>query len=281
MPSIEVTGNLDQRLALLMTGHQGPLWLTLGLHSTLTFSLGTPFFGGISGRNIRVPAAGDAAVTGTFYFSTLMEIGGAEMYPLTLRDFDLNAADLFTLVSRTASGASVLYHANAFVAALNAEAWTIEGSAEADVIAPLAYAALTLADQISGFDGDDRLNGGSGSDTLVGGTGTDTLEGGEGADRLKGGSGADVLVGGSGADRLDGSFGKDRLTGDAGADVFLFGPRGGADRISDFQDGLDLLSVRGGYELVSRAAGTLVVHDGGTVLLEGIAIGLITADDFV
>ena len=97
-------------------------------------------------------------------------------------------------------------------------------------------------DRLSGGDGDDRLLGGEGSDRLLGGAGDDRLSGGSGADRLRGGTGHDDLEGGSGADRLHGG---------AGADAFVFrqawhSPAGrGADRVDDFEAGLDILDLGG------------------------------------
>ena len=46
---------------------------------------------------------------------------------------------------------------------------------------------------------------------------------------------------------LNGGVGNDRLTGGTGADVFVFNPVDGAvgDTIADFQDGTDLVRIRG------------------------------------
>ena len=74
MSELEIGGNLSDRLEML------------------THSLGYPFSGRLSGRDIVVPKHGDTAITGTFHFSTLIEFGASNMYPLTLRDFDLDAA---------------------------------------------------------------------------------------------------------------------------------------------------------------------------------------------
>jgi Ca2+-binding RTX toxin-like protein len=43
------------------------------------------------------------------------------------------------------------------------------------------------------------------------------------------------LAGGSGDDRLNGGGGFDQLRGGGGADVFVFKPAGGADRVNDFR----------------------------------------------
>lgn len=196
MPTIEVDGVLAERLEKLISGPTGTLWLSVGITSTLTFSLGHPFSGGLSGRDLVVQPTGTQAVTGTFDFSTLIEIGAADMFPLTLRDFSLDAADLLTLVSRDATGLLVAYHPDAFVAALNAEAWDVTGSDNADRIAPSVYLALGGSDTIAGLGGNDQIAGGLGRDLMSGGGGDDLLFGSGGADRLSGGGAADRLVGG-------------------------------------------------------------------------------------
>ncbi len=281
MPTIEVNGVLAERLEKLISGPTGTLWLNLGTFPTLTFSLGYPFSGGLSGRDLVVHSTGSQAVTGTFYFSTLIEFGAADMYPLTLRDFSLDAADLLTLVSRDATGLLVTYHPEAFAAALSAESWDVTGSDNADVIAPSVFLALTGSDTIGGLGGNDEIAGGLGRDLISGGAGGDLLFGNGGVDRLSGGGAADRLVGGTGGDRLDGGAGKDILTGGAGADVFRFAPGDGADRITDFEDGIDHLSLATGYDLVQKVGGTLIQYDGGAIFLEGITLAQLGADDFI
>mgnify|MGYP001235193797 CR=1 FL=1 len=281
MSEIEIDGNLSDRLEMLMTGHQGNLWLTLGTFSTLTYSLGYPFSGGVSGRNIVVPKDGDTAITGTFYFSTLIEFGASNMYPLTLRDFDLDAADLFSLVSRDSTRVQVIYHADAFRQALNAKAWQITGSENAEMIAPSIYALLGKADRVDAGGGHDMVDGGRGADTLLGGGGDDSLLGNDGADLLAGGSGADRLRGGNGADSLAGNGGKDIMTGGGGADVFRFAGQTGADRITDFRDGEDRIDLAGHYSLAAQADDTVIRHGGGTIILLDITPDQITAADFL
>lgn len=281
MSEIEIDGNLSDRLELLMTGHKGNLWLTLGAFSTLTYSLGYPFSGGLSGRDIVVPKDGDIAITGTFYFSTLIEFGASNMYPLTLRDFDLDAADLFSFVSRDSTRVQVIYHPDAFRQALNAKAWQITGSNNAEMIAPSLHAQLGKADRVDALDGNDTVDGGRGADTLLGGGGDDLLLGNDGADLLAGGSGADRLRGGNGADSLAGNGGKDIMTGGGGTDVFRFAGQTGADRITDFRDGEDRIDLTGPYSLVARGDDTVIRHGGGTIVLLDITPDQITAADFL
>ncbi|MCP5075075.1 MAG: calcium-binding protein [Rhodobacteraceae bacterium] len=105
--------------------------------------------------------------------------------------------------------------------------------------------------------GNDQLYGGAGNDNLEGGALNDRLYGNTDNDTLSGGSGADLLFGGSGADTLHGGADDDRLTGGAGADIFEFGEHlsyvslqpphtlldSGLDRITDFQQGTDLIAL--------------------------------------
>ncbi len=98
-------------------------------------------------------------------------------------------------------------------------------------------------DLLFGGAGNDRMFGGSGDDRLVGGGGDDTVGGNGGDDRLLGGSGKDSLKGHGGADTLDGGGGDDRLFGGGNGDVFKFGPKSGADRIFDFEDGKDQVNL--------------------------------------
>jgi Ca2+-binding RTX toxin-like protein len=85
--------------------------------------------------------------------------------------------------------------------------------------------------------------------TLTGTRNADTLRGGEGGDTLSGLGGNDTLIGGDGDDRLNGGADRDTLTGGNGADIFVFdapahtGVRTAADRITDFQSGIDLIDL--------------------------------------
>jgi Ca2+-binding RTX toxin-like protein len=118
-------------------------------------------------------------------------------------------------------------------------------------------------DTISGGSGKDRINGDGGSDNLFGGShhdvifgdaGSDFLSGEDGNDKLWGGADGDTLMGGDGIDNLygqgghdhlNGQAGNDMLTGGAGADTFAFQIGMNADRVGDFEDGIDLLDVSG------------------------------------
>ncbi|WP_108813643.1 matrixin family metalloprotease [Loktanella sp. Alg231-35] len=129
--------------------------------------------------------------------------------------------------------------------------------------------------------GDNDLFGGSGNDTIVGGTGVldgrgeagnDTLIGGIGNDVLDGGAGNDVLRGDpsgsfiSGNDRLIAGSGNDVLEGGGGADTFVFDRSNGANRITDFEVGLDEIELIG----FSLGDGTLEVVGDDTVWSDSI-----------
>lgn len=59
----------------------------------------------------------------------------------------------------------------------------------------------------------------------------------------------DELFGGAGNDTLQGNSGDDWLTGDSGADIFLFEAGSGADTILDFEDGVDVITIAGEFQL--------------------------------
>ncbi|NET47922.1 MAG: calcium-binding protein [Merismopedia sp. SIO2A8] len=159
---------------------------------------------------------------------------------------------------------------------------TITGT-RAAIDASAAVGAVTVNNQ-------GTLNG----DVLLG-SGNDTYNGSSGAinGSVVGGAGNDSLIGGPGSDRLVGGVGNDTLTGNGGADTFVFTPTDlGADIITDFQDGTDILDVSA---LV--AAGAIDVNNlnlqqinndtlitfapNNTVLLQGIQVNQISATDLV
>lgn len=141
-------------------------------------------------------------------------------------------------------------------------------------------------DFLVGGNGADDLTGKHGEDVLQGNFGNDTLDGGSGADTLEGGFGSDVLVGGSGADRLEGGRGSDVLTGGSGADVFVFSTTSGQDTVSDFTSGMDRIALSvtettfAQLAITNTAQGQQVTWAGGTVLLEGVSLNVLDANDF-
>ena len=161
-------------------------------------------------------------------------------------------------------------------------------------------------DTVKGGQGDDILIGDEGDDTLSGGDGDDTLHGNDGDDALSGGKGDDTLNGdnyrfdlapdkksfvrvstGSGEDTLEGGKGDDILWGGGGADRFVFASGSGTDTVRDFEDGEDILVIRGGLafsDLTIRQSGDDTVvdgpSDGFSIVLEGIQASQLTESDF-
>ena len=158
---------------------------------------------------------------------------------------------------------------------------------------------------LSALDGVNQLGDltitADGSDTLIDtGQGTIRLEGVSSADldasnfvfSTTGDGGADTITGGDGDDTIDGLGGNDALTGGGGADTFVFQADHGADRITDFTDGEDLIDVSAlgitdlsGLTFTTNTDGNVVIDtgtDGGTIELEGVTdVALLTEEDFI
>ena len=83
-------------------------------------------------------------------------------------------------------------------------------------------------------------------------------------------TGIEHLTGSAHDDRLTGDAGANRLTGGAGADVFVFAGFDG-DSITDFQDGVDHIDLRGtdatfaDLTIADSAADVTVTWNGGTL----------------
>lgn len=171
---------------------------------------------------------------------------------------------------------------------------TVQGSVDGEVIN-----GNQGIDQISGGGGNDNLFGGQDGDVIDGGVGDDILLGNLGADIITGGDGNDNLFGGKdndnlsgdlGNDILSGDFGIDALTGGGGNDIFVLGiGGGGADLITDFQDGADLMQLPAGLtfsNILVQASGNqtaIILATTGEELarLNGIQPSVITSADFV
>jgi len=142
-------------------------------------------------------------------------------------------------------------------------------------------------DEIKGGNGDDWIDGGVNDDTLWGENGDDYLLGGFGDDDLFGGAGDDELDGGNGWDHLDGGKGDDLLTGGYGGDVFHFAKGSGADVVTDFELGIDVLALDGVTPKALAFADTdgdaqldaVVSWNGGQVTLLGVS-GVLLSDLF-
>jgi Ca2+-binding RTX toxin-like protein len=144
------------------------------------------------------------------------------------------------------------------------------------------------SDRLFGDEGDDHLKGHGGGDDLNGGSGNDMLKGHRGDDMLEGGAGRDMLKGHSGDDVLTGGNGRDVLTGGAGWDEFVYADmREGRDRITDFEDGIDLISLNtlgmdfADLSISDAGRGARVEFGNTSILLEGVMADQLDQSDFI
>ena len=149
-------------------------------------------------------------------------------------------------------------------------------------------------DLIFSGQGNDNANGDSGNDTIFGSQGEDVLRGNNDNDIIFGGQQADILSGGDGNDFLSGDLQEDTLTGGEGEDHFLLRNVSGADIITDFEDGVDLLVLPtsdfplqpNGFTFenltVTQAEGGTVISVNGNTMagLTGVDATTITEEDF-
>lgn len=101
-------------------------------------------------------------------------------------------------------------------------------------------------DRLFGGDGEDVIWGDGSNDNMSGEGGGDILYGGGGIDRIFGGSGTDHIIGGEDNDVLHGGNPNERYTPPGEADFFYFGANDGADRIMDFEQGIDKIVLEVG-----------------------------------
>ncbi len=156
-----------------------------------------------------------------------------------------------------------------------------DGNDYIDVSSSLSYQSMVWAG-----NGDDTINagssaisfGGAGNDTIIGGwssyggDGDDILTG---ADRLFGAEGNDILTGNNGDNWLDGGNGTNILTGGTGADQFVFNVSNSNNinynnTITDFQVGLDLISLNSTPFAFNFATDVTLTYLGNNTLIESL-----------
>ena len=100
------------------------------------------------------------------------------------------------------------------------------------------------------------------------------------ADTINGLAGDDIIIGNGGNDIINGGTGNDIMTGGAGADTFRFTDlHFGRDRITDFQDGVDMLSFSANvahslseFTIIGNGTNHVTLfHGADSILLTGIA----------
>lgn len=104
----------------------------------------------------------------------------------------------------------------------------------------------------------DTVFAGFGNDASYGQGGNDRLFGHKGNDRQFGGTGSDIIKGGNGKDLLNGGRGDDFLTGGLHRDRFVFQLGGGDDRITDFQDDIDVIALNSDLSLFGMSPEAIV-----------------------
>lgn len=191
-----------------------------------------------------------------------------------------------------------------------------------DTFYDVAEFGVEGADTVVAGDGDDSIYGGGGDDLFLGGLGNDFIQGGKGADAIYAGNGIDVIYandgndlvtgglgsdfavlgigydtwfdtadaagddtvyGGGGADTINSLAGDDMLTGGDGADSFVFGADIGDALVTDYEVGVDALSLDAalwtgaldqatldGLSAVVDGALVLTLDTGATLTLDGL-----------
>lgn len=114
--------------------------------------------------------------------------------------------------------------------------------------------------------------GGNDDDTLTGTNGFDLISAARGNDRLYGFAGDDTLEGGKGKDLLVGGAGNDVLSGGSGKDIFVLSEGNGADFITDFDRGSNLIGLSGDLTFDDLSfAGNSILLDGSKEILASVA----------
>ncbi len=139
-------------------------------------------------------------------------------------------------------------------------------------------------EQIQGEGGDDWLVGSDDDgDSLYGGADDDLLEGGGGRDFLAPGDGEDTVIGGEGDDDVN-------LSADGDVDTIVFNEGDGADEITGFEDGVDVIDLSGRSDVsdfddlvVKAVSGGVEVTfaNGDTLLFEFMTKDQIDSGDFI
>jgi len=234
---------------------------------------------GLAGLSVRAVSS-----TGQSFAAATMSAGGYDLaLPSGTYAVTFSGTGIATTTKQVTIGASNVKLDLSGVASASAAAASSPagaGTSGNDVIK-----GTSGADTLRGFGGQDKISGASGNDRLEGGAGNDALSGGAGNDRLYGQDGRDVLSGGAGSDSLFGG---------SGADVFQFRGAWGADKVADFQHGIDKLDLRNDGLTFAHIAVTAADadHDGhvddvmihaGTqsITLLNVKAALIGASDFL
>ena len=175
------------------------------------------------------------------------------------------------------SDGTILSHTG-FACALQVDGGAGGGTVRIGDMSLAQFKASGIGFTVRGGNGDNTLHGAFGRDILQGLGGDDTLHGYDRDDRLSGGTGDDTLIGGKGNDLLHGG---------AGADRFVFDSESDTDRILDFEDGTDILVIRGNLQFsdldIKQSGHNAVIGDPDntfSIVVENIQASQLTEADF-
>lgn len=139
------------------------------------------------------------------------------------------------------------------------------------------YQGTSRADRLQGCADDEIFRGLAGDDVLIGQKGNDQLLGGADDDRL---------LGDNGDDRIEGGKGFDVVRGGRGRDTFVLLGNNNADRILDFQPGIDQLDLPSripvsSVSIVAQGRNTLIqAGDNLLTILVGVPASRVTPAAF-
>ncbi|MGD1702249.1 DUF6851 domain-containing protein [Dapis sp. BLCC M229] len=146
--------------------------------------------------------------------------------------------------------------------------------------------SLLTPNKITGTRRDDELIGTDASEYIHSGRGDDTIQGLDGNDLIHSGKGNDIINAGGGRDIIGADRGDDIITGGTGADLFDFRRGYGDDVITDFEDGIDLIRLRGDLTfedltIAQVGSDTSITTRRLSITLQDVAASDIGSDDFV
>jgi len=146
--------------------------------------------------------------------------------------------------------------------------------------------SLLNPNKIMGTRRDDELIGTNANDLIHSGRGDDTIQGLDGNDLIHSGKGDDIINAGGGRDIIGSDKGDDIITGGTGADTFDFRAGYGDDIITDFEDGIDMIRLRGGLEfedltIAQVGSDTSITTEELSITLQGVSATDISGDDFL
>jgi hypothetical protein len=242
------------------------------------------------GKYDTVQSAGADRIYANGQYQTIEATGQATVVGTQFNTYDLNGSGE-TLLNSSDSLIDVGSGGNARIFNNGGDvSVTVTGGGRAGIINDGATAGSTAASAtVSGGAATAWISGGgaisittgNGGASVQAGLGTVDVTGGSGPDTLNGGGGSDVFTLGSGNDQINLTKGSIQVTGGSGVDTYVFhAGSGGADTISGFKQGTDVLQFKGfapgtnpiAHGAVVNGSTLLTLADGSTVDIAGVAL---------